>query len=91
MRTAGVDCSNLLYFVIIFSHIHACLGGAVNHCIWLNFLDYLYDRITVGYIQRDIRHCRNRRPICYTSVSLCNIGTDTFIPTLLNFVHHVMS
>ena len=91
LRAACIDSTNLRYFIIILCHVHSSPCCTMDHGVRIYFCNYLFNSILIGNVQSDIRCFCYCRAICYTAVVFLNIRTNTFMATLQQFIHHIMS
>lgn len=80
-----------LHLVVILGHIHRRPRSAVDDGIRLNLRNNLLHSFFVGNIQIDIGHVGYSRYVRNTTISPCNVGTNTFMTSFIQFIHHVMA
>ena len=91
LGSASIDCTNFRHFVVILCHVHSRPCRTVDHSVRIHFRDNFLNSIFIRNIQCNIRSLRYRRTICHAAVVFLNVRTHTFMTTLQQFVHDIMS
>lgn len=86
-----IDGTDFRHFIIVLCHIHSSPCCTVDHGIRIYFCNHFFNGILIGNVQSDIWCFCYRRAICYTAIVFLNIRTKTFMATLQQLVHHIMT
>ena len=86
-----IDLADLLHLVVILRQIHSRPGCTVYHHVRLDLRQHLLHSLFVCDIQLHIRHFRHSTAVCSSTVLRSDIGTNTLVPSLCQFIHHIMA
>ena len=88
---AGIYSSHSLNFVIILCHIYSSPSCTMYNSVRFDFRDNLFDCFFISNIKANIGHRRNSGSTSNSCICRCNIGTNTFMTSFIQFIHDVMA
>ena len=91
LGSGHVNLANLLHLVVILRQIHSRPGCTVYHHVRLDLRQHLLHSLFICDIQLHIRHFRHSTAVCSSTVLRSDIGTNTLVPSLCQFIHHIMA